>query len=199
MTDNYMYERDVDKAVKAIKIPDDDSFGQDYIDDPKLEKLARVLIENCEELCAGARDELAIKFLWKRTGGKSSGMATLGKCARLSGLVKFFGEVDFVIWLAADHCRDRDGINLAALMFHELMHVDQDDKGQPAIRAHEFEGFSAEIDRFGLWRESMRPIAAAFQKSLFPEEQNEGSNRGASKRARVRKSGDSLSSAPAAG
>lgn len=172
------YENARDNAAKAIKAPDDNQFHQDYIADPKLAKLARVLIENCDELSPGC-EEFRIEYLWKRTGGKSSGSVTLGKCNKISGLTLYFGKVDFVIWLAADHCRDREGINFSALMFHELLHVDQDENGQPALRAHEFEGFSAEIERFGIWRESMRPIAKAFQESLFPDEQRSTPGNGA--------------------
>ena len=176
---------DLDKVAARIKPPKDDGFVGDYMADENLTSLAAVLIENCDELSAGC-EEFRIEYLWKRTGGKSSGMAPLGKCNKLSGLTKYFGKTDFVIWLAADHCRDREGINFAALMFHELMHVDQDEKGQPATRAHEFEGFSSEVNRFGIWRESMRPIAKAFQESLFPEEQTEVAPARAAKTHRIR-------------
>jgi hypothetical protein len=173
------------KQAARIKAPKDDGFIGDYMADERLSSLAAVLIENCDELSVGCT-EFRIEYLWKRTGGKSSGMVTLGKCNKLSGLAKYFGKTDFVIWLAADHCRDRDGINFAALMFHELMHIDQDEKGQPATRAHEFEGFSAEVARFGIWRESMRPIARAFQESLFPEEQSVAAPNRAAKTHRIR-------------
>jgi hypothetical protein len=188
------YESARDKALKAITVPKDDEFSQDYVEGPAPQILADVLIEHCDEVEAAG--EFKIKFAWKRTGGKSTGMATLGKCVKLSGLTLYFGKVDFVVWLAADHCRDRAGINLAALMFHELLHIDQDENGLPTSRGHEFEGFSAEIERFGIWRESIRPIATAFKESPFPEEQaNEGSDRRPARGARVRKPGDRASSA----
>lgn len=189
------YESARDKALKAIVVPRDDDFGRDYSEDPKLEALAAVLIEHCPEV--EAANDFKIVYAWKRGGGKSAGMAVLGKCVKLSGLALYFGSADFVIWLAADHCRDRAGINLAALMFHELLHVDRDENGLPSTRGHEFEGFAAEIERFGIWRESIRSIATAFKESPFPEEQanDEGSNRGPARRARVRKPGDRVSSA----
>lgn len=178
-----------------IRAPADDSFVGDYIADPKLADLAQVLIQNCEELSAGC-EEFRIEYLWKRKGGKSSGSITWGMCIKLSGLAKYFGKVDFVIWLAADHYRDAGAnANPAARIFHELMHVDQDENGQPATRPHELEGFSAEVERFGIWRPSMNAIAKAFRESLLPEEQNETSNRRAVRGAGARKSGDRVSSA----
>ncbi len=192
------YEAARDKALKAIVVPKDDEFSRDFIEDPKLQILADVLIEHCDEVEAAG--EFKIAYAWKRGGGKSSGMATLGKCIKLSGLTLYFGKVDFVIWLAADHCRDRAGINLAALMFHELLHVDRDENGNPSTRSHEFEGFAAEIERFGIWRESIRPIATAFKESPFPEEQsNEGNTRRASRRAGTRQPSDRVGSAAPAG
>lgn len=80
------------------------------------------------------------------------------------------GKSDFVIWLGADNCRQRQDLNFAALMYHELRHIDKDDKDQAVTQGHEFEGFASEVERFGIWRPSMKPIAKAFQESLFPEE-----------------------------
>ena len=190
------YDRSRDKAAGEIKAPADDAFVGDYIADPKLGELAQVLIENCQEL-SPACEEFRIQYLWKRKGGKSRGSVTLGMCIKLSGLAKYFGKVDFVIWLAADHCRERPGLNFAGTMFHELMHVDKDENDLPVTRPHEWEGFSAEVERFGIWRPSMQPIARAFQESLLPEEQNAASNRRAARGAGVRKSGDRVSSANA--
>ena|SRR5436190_916358 len=191
------YEQSRDQAAGAIKAPDDDAFAGDYIDDPKLGDLAQVLIENCEELSAGC-EEFRIKYLWKRKGGKSRGSVTLGMCIKLSGLAKYFGKVDFVIWLAADHCRERPDLNFAGTMFHELMHVDKDENDLPVCRPHEWEGFTAEVERFGIWRPSMKSIARAFQESLLPEEQNATGNRRAARGAGARKSGNRVSSADAA-
>jgi hypothetical protein len=158
------------KEAARIKVPDDDAFLQDYILDDKLQALAAALIESCEELNFIDELDFTLIYLWKRQGGKSSGQDVLGKCVKLSGLVKYFGKADFVIWLGGDTCRTRPDTNFAALMYHELCHVDKDDKDQPATQGHEFEGFAGEVMRFGIWRESMKPIATAFQHSLFPEE-----------------------------
>jgi hypothetical protein len=95
-------------------------------------------------------------------------------------------------------CRDRPDLNFAGTMFHELMHVDKDENDLPVCRPPEWEGFSAEVERFGIWRPSMQSIAKAFQDSLLPEEQNEASNRRAARGAGVRKSGNRARSANAA-
>lgn len=158
-----------DKAAAAIEAPADDEFLLDFMLDAKLEKLAEIEIEMYEEFSFIAELGFKVIYLWKRTGGKSSGMAVLGKCVRLTGLVKHFAKADFVIWFGADHNRGGE-TDFAALMYHELCHIDRDEKDQPSSQGHEFEGFAREVMRFGIWRKSMRPIAVAFQHSSLPEE-----------------------------
>lgn len=156
-------------AVDAIVIPLEDTFLQDYQQDDRLMELATVLIHHCEEL--RFIEDFSVTYLWKRTGGKSKGRMTLGTCTKTAGLVHFFCRTDYVIWVAADHLQylhvRARAVNIAALMYHELRHIAQTEKGEPAIQGHEFEGFASEIDRFGIWRDDMRPIACAFQESLF--------------------------------
>lgn len=172
------YEQARDAAIAAIAIPHDDSFTLDFLADERIGELGSVLIEHCEEL--GFIQEFSVAYLWKRTGGKSKDRVTLGKCIKTAGLVHFFGRTDYVIWLAADHSlrihndflnkqRAQD-LNLAALVYHELLHIDRDENGSPSTKGHEFEGFASEIERFGIWRDDMRQIATAFQASLFPED-----------------------------
>jgi hypothetical protein len=173
------YDRQLEYAVEQIAIPHDGLFTQAFMSDEKLELLAEILMEHCDELKIASN--FKITYLWKRKGGKSNETITLGKCIKLAGLVEYFGKADFVIWLSADHCyrihteylskRRQQDINLAALMYHELRHVSKDENDQRATRGHEFEGFASEIERFGIWRDGMRPIAKAFQESLFPEEE----------------------------
>lgn len=176
------YESARDCAAGAIEIPDEGAFSGDFIYDEALHDLASVLIHHCDELAVC--NNFKISFLWKKSGGKGGGKATLGKCVRASGLVRFFGKVDFVIWLAADNCltwrndfilkKVSLDLNLSGLMYHELCHIGEEGKEgqeQPAIVPHEFEGFSREIERFGIWRPDMKAICVAFQQCLFPSDE----------------------------
>ena len=110
-----------------------------------------------------------IDFLWKRTGGARNGAPTLGACQKPSGLLAYFSGCDFVIWLAADHCKEQglDDEQMEALLFHELCHIGQDDKGKPILLPHNFEGFRAEIEEYGLHDDRAKMMADAFQMHLF--------------------------------
>jgi hypothetical protein len=148
------------KEAARIKVPDDDAFLHEFILDDKLAKLAEVLIEECDELDFINELGFTVIYLWKQKGGNSGGSDILGKCTKLSGLAKYFGKADFVIWLGSDNCRNREGLNFAALMYHELRHVDKDDKDKPKTQGHEFEGFANEgraVRNLARGREADRP------------------------------------------
>lgn len=150
---------------------------------------------DAEQLAAGAErliaqypadlghlKDAAIKFLWKKEGGKSKGKTTVGKCIALSGPAKFFsGNYEFMIWLAADWHADESDRAIDATLFHELLHIKLyvDPKGEKPpelrLRGHDFEGFAREIDVFGLSTPEARTIAKSFhrQKPLFADELRE--------------------------
>ena len=92
--------------------------------------------------------ECEIDYLWKGDGGRSGGKATLGKTEKPSGLTLYYGNTDYVIWLAADHVGGLEFTNwqVEALLYHELCHVreEEDENGNKklAIAPHDFEGFA---------------------------------------------------------
>lgn len=150
---------------------------------------------DAEQLAAGAQrliaqypmdfghlKDAAIKYLWKKEGGKSKGKTTVGKCIALSGPAKFFsGNYEFMIWLAADWHAEESDRAIDATLFHELLHIKLyvDPKGEKPpelkLRGHDFEGFAREIDVFGLSTPDARTIAKSFhrQKPLFADELRE--------------------------
>lgn len=115
-----------------------------------------------------------IVFIWKQKGGTNGGAEVLGRCVKPSGLLKYFGRADYVVWVAADHFRNR-GFNqghLKALVFHELSHIaiefeDNSEKPVFKLRGHDFEGFGAEIEEYGLWKQDAEEMARAMQPRLF--------------------------------
>jgi hypothetical protein len=136
----------------------------DYLSSTQLRELASALIERYEEF--QHLQDFSLAYLWKRKGPSSSGHNTLGKCQRLTGMLKFFAKYDFVIWLSADHCHGLTAFQIEALVFHEMMHAGAED-GKPAIRKHDWEGFAAEVHNYGEWKSDMTAIGDAFQFSLF--------------------------------
>lgn len=91
----------------------------------------------------------------------------LGKCQRPSGLLGYFSECDFVVWFAANNCRDI-GITrwqMEALIFHELKHAKMEDDQAVSV-PHDWEGFGEEVQVYGLWKADIAMVAEAFGKNL---------------------------------
>ena len=64
----------------------------------------------------------------------------MGRCNRPSGLLRHFSHADFVIWFAANNCRDVaiTRWQMEALIFHELKHAKMED-GEAVLVPHEWE------------------------------------------------------------
>ena len=168
----------LDQALAAmpLKAPSESQFGDedDFIPSAALTERAAVLAKRHRSLL-GHYEGLSVLFLWKRTGGKSKGKGVFGKTVKPSGLLKHFAQTEFVIWLAADHCRearygDRE---IEALLFHEMNHIgmsDEDDDGNPSVPVlvpHDVEMFRSEVEVYGLWDEQLRDVAPAFKQAAL--------------------------------
>jgi hypothetical protein len=112
-------------------------------------------------------EEARVKLFWKEKGGSSGGSDTLGKCQKPSGLLRHYSDCDFIIWIAADHCRARGFTNwqILALLYHEMRHTNFDNNtGKLTLQGHQFEGFVDELERFGGWRLSALNIIEAARR-----------------------------------
>lgn len=141
-----------------------------FVESDDLAELGSELIQKHDDL--GWLHAYQVRYLWKGSGGKKGGMPVLGKCVLLSGLTEHFGGCDYVIWLGADHVRQlemTDG-QIEALLFHELSHCacSVDDDGEVKLRTknHDMEIFFAEVERYGLWRDSLQRAKSVFQMAL---------------------------------
>lgn len=118
-----------------------------------------------------------IAYRWKYQGGATNGKDTLGKCVKLSGVTKIYTGDVFLIWVAADHATWHKLTNyqLEALIFHELCHATETDKGQPSLAPHDATVFIAEVEEYGLWmadlvRLGQATTAAAEQARLWADD-----------------------------
>jgi hypothetical protein len=98
---------------------------------------------------------------------------TLGKCTAPSGLTKFYAQRDWVIWVAADHIRDRqfDDRMVEALVFHELLHCgltesEEPEDVKPTTVGHDIEAFFKEVEVYGLWKTDIAQAAVVLGKQL---------------------------------
>lgn len=138
----------------------------DFLPAPDLHLIASRIIGRYEELNHMAQYQIA--YLWRRKGGTTHGANRLGACQKPSGMLAYFSEVDYVIWLAADHLAVATRIQVEASIFHELLHaieqVDDDGNKTPTIAPHDCEMFGAEIARYGLWRGDLKQMSEAFRQ-----------------------------------
>ncbi|MGE3598794.1 MAG: putative metallopeptidase [Dehalococcoidia bacterium] len=157
-------------------VPPDESFpaDDDYLASKELTTIGDALVARWPEL--QFLEEVEVTYLWKRKGGKSKGKAVLGTCVKPAGLVKHFGQCQFVIWIAADHVRDMGltNLQLEALVFHELNHcgweIDENESSPTfgetkyILKPHDDEVFWAELQRYGAWNEQRQVSARVYQQ-----------------------------------
>ena len=157
-------------------VPPDESFpiDDDYLPSKELTTIGDALVARWPEL--QFLEEVYVTYLWKRKGGKSKGKAVLGTCVKPAGLVKHFGQCQFVVWIAADHVRDMGltNLQLEALVFHELCHtgweIDENENSPTfgetkyILKPHDDEVFWAELRRYGAWNEQRQSSALVYQQ-----------------------------------
>lgn len=165
-----------------VKIPEDHCFideegnETDFLMAQGLRGMAVQLINRHETRFSHLA---AAQFcvLWKRSGGEKAGKATLGQTQRAGGLVRFFAETEFVIWLAADHLRTLEVTRqqLEALLFHELCHIAWDpQRGRRRLVGHDFQGFLTEVKEYGAWISDLEAAAKVMQQLPLFRKKAEG-------------------------
>lgn len=162
---------DPDEVFLAPPVEQFEMEEDEFVDAPDITRIGSALI-SAYEATFGHLQSREIAWLWKRKGGASGGKATLGKCQKPTGLLRHFAGADFVIWLAADHCRDHrlTAHQVEALVYHELLHAGEDEGGKPVILPHDFTGFLREVREYGAWKPDLSNAAHSFgQMPLFAE------------------------------
>lgn len=156
-------------SARPAPIPADIAFearGVDFLEAPEIEAIATSLIGKYDEFAHLV--DTSIAYCWKRKGGEATGKSVFGKCVKSSGLVRYFSKQSFVIWLAADNCREWGFTHrqLEALIYHELCHAGEDEgkDGEPkaVLVPHDVEAFGMEIERYGLWTQDLQQIKPYF-------------------------------------
>jgi hypothetical protein len=167
------------EQMVSVRVPSEDDFdGADFLADEVLDMNCWDVVREYERLHVITDHDITLTAVWKRKGGKSHGSAVLAKCVKTSGLARFFGEYQFVIWLAADHL-DAEQFTpeqLRRLLYHEARHIgweepndiNEDGEGKPVLVGHTIELFDGEISDTGLWESFRRRLGREFsQPTLF--------------------------------
>lgn len=156
----------VDDEISRL-IPTDGAFMSDrHKAAPELANLAEKLIG--EHGFFDVLETCRIDYKWRRKGANSKGKRGIGKLERVSGIWSAYVPYSFVIWLAADTARlagftDRQ---VEAALFHQLLHISQDAKGNWIKIGHDFEGFGTEVRHYGPWTEDLKIGSQAFTTAV---------------------------------
>lgn len=154
----------------------EDAPLDDWREAPEIAAIAEALIARHKRFRHLRKREVV--YRWNREGGAVGGKDTLGKCVKVGKAIKAFDvSADFLIWVAADNAdyHQLDAYQLEALIFHELCHASETDKGKPKIAPHDVTAFVAEVEEYGLWMADLklfgRAVAAnGAQMRLWPDE-----------------------------
>lgn len=138
----------------------------DFCRAPEVEAIAETLIWHYPEFehLRGLR----IAYLWRRKKQAKGGKLVFGSCTSLSGIPQAFLEADWAVTIGAESCREAKltAYQLEALVYHELCHIappDEDDpESVPTLCGHDFDGFTSELRRYGLWDQTLATAADAF-------------------------------------
>src|SRR5215471_8489894 len=165
-----------------LEVPYEQQFaGKDFLPAPGLRRVALALTTRDSHLRHLTNTH--IEFLWKRRGGNTRGQPNIGMAVLPAGLAKHAWNqmaraitgsntetVAAVIWLAADHLQEWNALQIEAALYRNLLRIVPNDRrhlaGALKLRAPDFQGFVAEIERFGLWNQSLVQAAPAFRAGV---------------------------------
>lgn len=141
-----------------------------FLPAPEIARMGAHLIATCPEL--GHLVTASIDYAWKRTGGKTNGMAKLAGCDKTSPYTTYRTGYQFVIWLAADHCRAilTTQQQFEAVIFDHLMRADIDpETSKPTTRHPDVVTFTATVERYGAFTSELSRARDVFvQAPLVP-------------------------------
>lgn len=160
------------KQLRAIKGEPDALFDlptlekdEEFKDAPQLETIVQGLIKAFPDRFTELAP-LTIRCAWKAHGRTTRGREIMGFVQRPGGYLKHLLEdVDYVLYVAVDHCRNQGMTNytMEAQLFNLLCQCFVDDEGRCTILSPDWQGFTAEVRAYGLWREDLKIGARAFR------------------------------------
>lgn len=112
----------------------------------KYAKIGQYLIENVEEL--RHLDGESIIYLSSTAEKKAKRKKVLGECEKVQEKNKWAILCDFTITLFEPNLQGLQSWQVAAVIWHELLHVGVDGDTQ-YIRLHDLNDFKSIVDRFG--------------------------------------------------
>jgi len=132
-----------------------------YLDAEAVSEIAKRLIPKYHSELATAR----IRYVFVDKGGKKGGKAVFGKARRISGVLEFMLELDFLVEVALDSWNDLSDTRRSALVDHLLSRCwgeeSEDDPGAGmvwSIKEPDVSEFADIIQRHGAWTDDLRNL-----------------------------------------
>lgn len=136
---------------------------QVYGDFDALETMAKSLIPSYHPELATAR----IRYVAAEKAGKKGGKVCYGKVRKVSGVMEFLLETDFVLEVGMDVWNEQTAEQRLAVVDHLLERCfgveDEEDPGAPmkwTIREPDVQEFSTILRRHGAWNEDLQGFAS---------------------------------------
>lgn len=135
------------------------------------------VVELCQELVRLHHPDLlecSIGLIFRSEAPRSGNKQTWGAARKVSAQEYHFTKTDFVIWLAHDVWYGvLTETQQRALLDHELCHCEFNvDSRTAKTRGHDLEEFACIVERYGIWRQDIEPMAQAIQAHLpFDDQQ----------------------------
>lgn len=131
---------------------------QSFSEAETVEEIAQRLIASYHPELATAR----IKFLFQEKAGKKGGKVVLGKAQKVSGVLEFYADCDFLLVVAQDQWMDLPAAKRTALVDHLLERcTGEEDPEDPAApmkwktREPDVNEFATILQRYGAWTEDL--------------------------------------------
>lgn len=127
--------------------------NENYYRNEDYAELAQEVIAEHEDLHWLDAADVRIDFISSLKAKKTSGMDVYGECRLIKDIEKLYCPYDFLIIIYEQAIEGFTPEQLKILIYHELLHVDVDDKdGEPkySINPHDIQDFRAVIDKYGL-------------------------------------------------
>lgn len=113
------------------------------------ERAERVIGEH-PDIAWIANEGVRIAYLASDREKKSSRRPVCGQCIKVPGIYKALLPYDFLIVIYEANTEGFTDAELDVLLYHELLHVGMNDKGEYRINPHNVEDFYGILNRYGL-------------------------------------------------
>lgn len=110
---------------------------------PDIMETADRLIHNIDALYHIVEEEYSIGYFYCEKSHPQNAYAT---CQKVSGLLHYYSDHDFIITLYEPKTEDLTEAQLQMLVYHELLHIGEDGK----LNSHTVQDFYSILKEYGL-------------------------------------------------